>query len=107
MTNDQDEPEVPPSAERLMPPVDAVPRNEVLVLSNSRGVPLAMYSPGSENIVTTMPFVAAAGGGLAVAAAVGSVTGPASPSETAAASSQRVLLSAPATAAFPPIGGFR
>src|SRR5215468_3377548 len=45
-----------------------------------------------------MPSAAAAGPRLAVAAMVGSTTRRATPSETAAASSQRLLLEVPATA---------
>src|SRR5215510_2383814 len=45
-----------------------------------------------------MPLVAAAGPRLAVAATVGSTTRGATPSEMAAASSQRLLLGVPATA---------
>src|SRR5215472_1275318 len=53
-----------------------------------------------------MPFVAAAGGRPALAAAAGSMTRPPTPSETATAS-QRLLLGVPATATFPALDGFR
>src|SRR5262249_49942893 len=52
-----------------------------------------------------MPFVAAAGGRPALAAAAGSMTRPPTPSETATAS-QRLLLGVPATATFPALDGF-
>src|SRR5215475_6933004 len=53
-----------------------------------------------------MPFVAAAGGRPALAAAAGSMTRPPTPSETATAS-QRLLLGVPATATFPALDRFR
>src|SRR5262249_22082353 len=52
-----------------------------------------------------MPFVAAASGRPALAAAAGSMTRPPTPSETATAS-QRLLLGVPATATFPALDGF-